>query len=209
MQRHRKLMAKKLSRSEWYNADVRRKKWIDTVATQNYSYGAQYIESLSEPDFLKLKQRWSSYKHRSSKRSISFEATPRTFQLLKKLQKNRTLTETLESLINQSFNQHDPHRSIAQKTNCQIEIERKKCHEQQKPDEPPTMESKLKDIADVLKDLKGEIKELRNLLSCAAIKPNNVLNSKTKNNNSEPHKIKTPTPNSDLDPIQVGGREKW
>lgn len=191
-------MAKKLSRSEWYNADARRKKWVDTVDTPNNICPLQYIEELSELEFKNLKQRWGSHKHRSKKRSISLEVTPKTHQLLKKLQKNRTLTATIESLINQTFNQLNQTTSITQ-INHPIEIN--KNFEQQKDDELFLIRVKIEQLTNEIVNLKEEIKNSSHTHQAPP------ANNGIKPDNSDPHKKALPKLDPDINLLD--GRTKW
>lgn len=198
MRNHRKTMAKKLSRSEWYNTEARRKKWIDTIETPNGTCPALHIESLSEIEFKKLKQRWNSYKHRSKKRSISLEITPKTHQLLKKLQKNRTLTATIESLINQTFNQLNQTTSITQ---IYHPIEINKNLEQQKDYELSLIKAKIEQLTNEIINLREEIKN--SSYTHQAPPANNGI----KPDNSDPHKKALPKLDPDINLLD--GRTKW
>lgn len=191
-------MAKKVSRSEWYNTDARRKKWVDTVATPNKTCPLQYIERLSEIEFQKLKQRWNSHKHRNKKRSISLEATPETYRLLKKLQKSRTLTETIESLINQAFDQISQTTSTIQ-TNPTIESS--KNFEHQKNDELLLIKIKIEHLTNEIINLKNEIKNL------SRTHQSPPANNDIKPKNSEPHK--KPPSKLDSDTNLLGGLTEW
>lgn len=191
-------MAKKLSRSEWYNADARRKKWIDTVDTPNNTCPLQYIEGLSELGFKNLKQRWGSHKHRSKKRSISLEVTPKTYQLLKKLQKNRTLTETIESLINQTFNQFNQTTSTTQLT-PQTEINTN--FEQKKYGELLIIKTAIDYLTNEIINLKEEIKNSSHTHQAPP------ANNGIKPDNNDSHKKALPKLDHDINLLD--GRTKW
>ncbi|MFV3334962.1 hypothetical protein ACNFIA_28890 [Pseudomonas sp. NY15437] len=101
-----KTMKRKQSTYEWLNKDPGIKDWLIDTTFPNANDKFALIVALSnlaEEDLRKIKQRWNSHSHRSKRRSISCDITPEAFSTLKKIQGKRSLTETLEEIIDLNY----------------------------------------------------------------------------------------------------------
>ncbi|QEY63795.1 hypothetical protein FXN65_17700 [Metapseudomonas lalkuanensis] len=99
-------MKKKQSRSDWFHKDPRIQDWLKSTtipwACDEYAF-LTYLNHRTEDELKKIKQRWNSYTHRSTRKSLSCDISPATFSTLKKIQGKRGLTETIEEIININY----------------------------------------------------------------------------------------------------------
>lgn len=99
-------MKTKQSRSDWLHKDPNIHDWLKKTAPHwaRDDHGILvYLNSLTEDEFKKTKQRWNSRLHRAKRKSISCDISPTTFSTLKRIQGKRGLTETLEEIINLNY----------------------------------------------------------------------------------------------------------
>ncbi|WP_334180960.1 hypothetical protein [Pseudomonas nitroreducens] len=152
-------MKKAPTRYAWLSQDPGIRDWLAAAvfptAKDDHSLLMQ-LNQVTDEAFRKIKQRWSTHHHRSKRKSISCDISPISFQKFKSLQGNKSLTKTLEELIDLNYEARNHYKKLADEKISQIKTKR---------DLGISREiNKLSDALSVKSDVQKELAELKRKL---------------------------------------------
>lgn len=125
-------MKRKQSRNDWLQKDSNLRKWIvktlfaDFTGVVDEHAILTFLNQISEKEFQKIKQRWNSHSHRAKRKSISCDITPASHLKLKKLQGKKSLTETLEEIIQINYDTRSHYKSIFERMTTELKQSKEK-----------------------------------------------------------------------------------